>query len=66
MSKSGRDLAKSMAFGAAGVCIAPYLLAFRLKSAVLGPDRALEAAWALSPTGVSLPCAGGLRPNGHH
>ena len=44
MSKSGRDLAKSMAFGAAGVCIAPYLLAFRLKSAVLGPDRALEGS----------------------
>ena len=44
MSESGRDLVKSMAFGAAAVCIAPYLIAFRLRSAVLGRDRALEGS----------------------
>ena len=46
-SGSGRELAKSMAFGVATLMMLPALVSFELRSWVLGRDRALEGSTQL-------------------
>jgi virginiamycin A acetyltransferase len=41
---SSRSLCKTAAFWLATLCVAPALLSYRVRAAVLGPDRALEAS----------------------